>query len=98
MILASADGYFGGEIVPPHFTERVEAGKFFVWPLMAMLWAFDVEAVARRSLMVDWIRDCSNQREALIKIYMEREELGIIRRSENLPRHEDMRVEGGMWQ
>lgn len=92
MILASAEGYFGGEEIPPLFDGRVKEGRFFVWPLMAMLWAFDVDKVAQRSMMVDWIRDCETPRQALLAIYQNRMELGYTRTPiEDLPRHEDIR-------
>lgn len=91
MILSAAEGYFGGAVVPPHLPQRLATEKFFIWPLMAMLWAFDVEKVAARSLMLDWIRDCTRQQEALVQIHLKRHELGIIRAIENLPCHEEMR-------
>jgi hypothetical protein len=30
----------------------------FLWPLMAVFWGFDVDCVARRSLIAKWIVDC----------------------------------------
>lgn len=93
MILSSAEGYFGGETVPPIMPDRIQAGSFFIWPLMAMLWAFDVDKVAERSLIVDWIKGGQTQMECMMQIYIERDKLGK-RPIENLPRHEDMRGHG----
>jgi hypothetical protein len=93
MIVSSTEGYFGGDTIPPIMEDRLQQGSFFIWALMAMLWAFDVEKVAERSLMVDWIKDCQNPIEAMMQIYIERDKHGK-RPIENLPRHEDMRGHG----
>lgn len=90
MILAAGEGYFGGETVPDYLANRVKEGEFFIWHLMAMLWAFDVDKVAERSLMVDWIQGAQTQMECLMQIYIQRDLYGK-REIENLPRHEDMR-------
>jgi len=93
MILSSVTGHFGGDSVPPPLVEtRVKADKLFVWPLMAMLWAFDVDRVAARSQIAKWIRDCETTLDAYVALEKGREALGDNLRSvENLPRHEDMR-------
>ena len=57
-IASAVDGWFGRNEVPPVLQQRVRPGQLFLWPLMAMLWAFDVETVARRSLIATWIREC----------------------------------------
>ena len=44
-ITSAVDGYFGMEQVPPILRGRVEPGQLYLWPLMAVLWAFDVETV-----------------------------------------------------
>jgi hypothetical protein len=56
-ILAAAQGSFGHEL-PEILRQsgRVLQGETFLWPLMSVLWAFDVRAVARRSLVVSWIQ------------------------------------------
>jgi hypothetical protein len=91
MILSSVAGHFGGEVVPAYFPDRIGVSPFYIWPLMAILWGFDVEKVAQRSLMVNWIRDCGSPMECTMQIYIQRDQLGIRRKVENLPRHEDMR-------
>ncbi|MDI1430782.1 DUF1152 domain-containing protein [Polyangium sorediatum] len=90
-ILSAAEGHFGGESVPPALRNRVSPGRFFVWPLMAMIWAFDVEVVARRSKIVGWIHDCTTVRDCHLALGRGRASLAEgPREVENLPRQEDM--------
>jgi len=90
-ILAAGRGHYGGEIIPPELETRVRAGQFFVWPLMAMVFAFDVEAVARRSRIVSWIRDCKSVHDCYDALHAGRAALEEGTRAlENLPRQEDM--------
>jgi len=90
-ILSAAEGHFGGEHVPPALKSRVSPGRFFVWPLMAMIWAFDVEAVARRSKIVGWIGDCTTVRDCHLALRRGRAMLAEGPRAvENLPRQEEM--------
>ena len=90
-ILAAAEGHFGGEVIPPSLTHRVRPGKFFLWPLMAILWAFDVDSVARRSLLVGWLEPCRTFRECHYALVNGRASLPEGPRAiENLPLHEDM--------
>lgn len=93
-ILSATEGCFGGDEVPPVLASRVRPGGFFVWPLMAMLWAFDVTAVARRSRIVEWIADCTTPREALLAVAHRRAQMGL-RPVEDLPRHVTMRNPDG---
>ena len=91
-IASAVEGHFGMGKIPPLLSERVGPGELFLWPLMAMLWAFDAEAVARRSLITDWIRDCETVPECFRALKAGRDQLGHQLRSvENFPRHEDMR-------
>jgi hypothetical protein len=76
--------------VPPLLRGRVRPGQAFLWPLMAVLWAFDVEAVARRSLTVSWIRECRSVAECYAALSAGRQARGV-RPVENLPSHEEMR-------
>ncbi|MEO1441014.1 MAG: DUF1152 domain-containing protein [Chloroflexota bacterium] len=92
MILASAEGYFGGAVVPPLLEDRLKPDGFFLWPLTPMLWAFDVKAVAERSLIADWIKDRQTPQQCAIAIAHGRAEIDI-RPVENFPRHEDMRFD-----
>ena len=78
--------------MPPVLEERVQPGELFFWPLMAVLWGFDVEAVARRSLIGSWIRDCRSVSECYDELHKGRSTLGTkLREVENFPRHEEMR-------
>jgi hypothetical protein len=90
-IVSAAEGWFGSATVPPIVGRRVEPGQLFLWPLMAVLWGFDVEAVARRSLIARWIVDCPSFAACHDAFFTGRAELGKgIRPVENLPRHEDI--------
>lgn len=64
----------------------------FLWPLMATLWAFDVEKVAQRSLIAGWIRDCETVFECHEALERGRRRLGERRREvEELPVHVEWR-------
>lgn len=91
-IASAIEGCFGREEVPPVLQERVCPGELFLWPLMAALWAFDIETVARRSLISNWIRDCQAVSDCEAALHAGRRALGAsLRDVENLPRHEEMR-------
>jgi hypothetical protein len=90
-IVSATEGWFGLE-VPPMLSERVEPGELFLWPLMAMLWAFDAEVVAERSLMTGWIRNCETVSECYQAVINGRENLETgVRNVEDLPHREEMR-------
>jgi hypothetical protein len=93
MILAAGEGHFGGEHVPELLRSRVRRGRFFLWPLMPMLWALDVNKVAARSKMVQWIRECDSPLQCMVAVAEGRRKL-TLRGVENLPLHEDMRFDG----
>ncbi len=85
-------GWFGRDAVPPLLQQRVQPGELFIWPLMAVLWGFDVETVARRSLIGSWVRDCRSVIECYAALHAGRSALGPkLRDVENFPRHEEMR-------
>jgi hypothetical protein len=89
---SAIQGWFGRDAVPPVLAPRVQPGELFFWPLMAVLWGFDVEAVARRSLIGKWIRHCRSVPECYAELHKGRSALGTkLRDVENLPRHEEMR-------
>jgi len=89
---SAIQGWFGKDLIPPALEQRVQPGELFLWPLMAILWAFDVETVAKRSLIVQWIRECRTVPECYDALRNERRALGGKQRDiENLPRHEEMR-------
>jgi hypothetical protein len=91
-IASAVEGCFGRDEVPLVLQERVQPGQLFLWPLMAVLWGFDVETVARRSLIANWIRECQTVPDCYTAVLQGRAELGAgLRDVENLPRHEEMR-------
>ena len=90
-IASAVEGWFGGEEVAPIVGHRVSPGELFVWPLMAVLWGFDVETVARRSLIAGWIRGCETVAACHDAYFAARVAFGAkLRGIENLPRHEEM--------
>jgi hypothetical protein len=92
LILAAGEGEYG-MIVPKHSGEsvlflssvvlicysggRVREGSAYVWPLMNMLWAFDVDAVAARSWTVGWIREAKSHDESQMMLMIERRKIKI---------------------
>eukprot|EP01127_Copromyxa_protea_P017470 TRINITY_DN531_c0_g1_i2.p1 TRINITY_DN531_c0_g1~~TRINITY_DN531_c0_g1_i2.p1 ORF type:complete len:347 (-),score=44.36 TRINITY_DN531_c0_g1_i2:236-1276(-) len=56
-LVAAIEGDFGYS-VPDSCKERVRTNNLYLWPMMAMMWAFDPEVVAKRSLVSQWIQDC----------------------------------------
>jgi hypothetical protein len=92
-IASAIEGWFGRDVVPPLIRGRVGVGELFLWPLMAILWGFDVNAVASRSLIAKWILACGSVRECTDAFHAARQKLGaLLRDVENFPRHEDMRA------
>jgi hypothetical protein len=91
-IAAAAEGRFGHDSIPPLLPDRVNEGDLYLWPLMAVLWAFDVKKVAERSLIADWIGECQTVAECYEALESGRRSLGTrLRGVENIPRHEDAR-------
>lgn len=91
-ISSAVEGWFGRQEVPPVLQDRVNPGELFLWPLMAVLWGFDVETVARRSLIAKWIRGCHTVQDCHVAFQTGRSQLGAaVRNVENLPTHEEMR-------
>jgi len=104
LVVAATKGYYGFDLPKDEEEEpssvnvglqtRVRTGSTFVWPLMGMLFAFDVDVVVERSLIAKWIgekrtvTDCyTAMREGRARLKKE----GKIRGVENLPTHEQMR-------
>lgn len=52
-VVAAGEGRFGDY----HATPRTEGSKLFINPLMSMYWCFEVDAVARRCLYLDYLKD-----------------------------------------
>ena len=63
-IIASANGWFGDR----HPTSRTEGSQLFLNALMAQYWAFDLNAVARRNLYLDQIRDTESYHDLSLRI------------------------------
>ena len=89
---SAVQGWFGRDEVPPMLEQRVQPGELFFWPLMAVLWGFDIDEVARRSSIAQWVRDCRSVNECHAEVHKNRHALGTkLRKVENLQRHEEMR-------
>ena len=95
MIIAATEGYYGGGEVPPMLTPKLSVGDaFYVWPLMSCLWAFEIEVVARRSLIAKWIADKTSVSECYRAISEGRRAmLSALRQVEDLPRQNAMASE-----
>lgn len=52
-VVAAGEGRFGDY----HPTPRTEGTELFINPLMAMYWGFELDAVARRCLYLDYLKD-----------------------------------------
>lgn len=63
-IASAVRGRFGDH----HATARTTGSALFINPLMAMYWAFDLPAVARRNLYLDRVRTTQTYRELTLAI------------------------------
>ncbi len=63
-IIASIAGNFGDV----HTTKRTEGSELFINPLMGLFWSFRLEAVARRNLYLDEIRNTDTIEEVALGI------------------------------
>lgn len=94
-ILAASEGRFGTRDLTPDLLLRTRGAEtLFLWPIMAQIWAFDVGAVAKRSIICSIVRDSSSTQETLQRLRYVRAQLGV-RPVENLPRHEDIAHDKG---
>eukprot|EP01006_Ploeotia_vitrea_P040980 TRINITY_DN66476_c7_g1_i1.p1 TRINITY_DN66476_c7_g1~~TRINITY_DN66476_c7_g1_i1.p1 ORF type:complete len:361 (-),score=38.76 TRINITY_DN66476_c7_g1_i1:418-1461(-) len=94
LIIAAGNGYFGFE-VPPSVGGRVREGESFIWALMAMFFAFDLEKVVERSLLSKAIGECESYlacNQAMNEMRKKLKQEGKLRNIENLPTHEAMRA------
>jgi hypothetical protein len=80
-IKSAIQGWFGFDNVPPELQTRVTPGELFISPLMAMLWGFNVEHVANRSLISKWICNCETVQDCHTALNRNRNALGSNRRS-----------------
>ncbi len=79
-IVSAIQGNFGDY----HRTERTQSSKLFISPLMSLMWAFDLMAVAHRNLYLDKIEQARNTWEVLLAIEAARETIPT-RRPESIP-------------
>jgi hypothetical protein len=87
-ILAAGAGRFGPSGATAYHDGRVADGELFLWPLMAILWGFDVDAVAARSQLVAWLRTATTVEDCHAALRAGRAALGDrLREIEDLPRH-----------
>jgi hypothetical protein len=63
-IISAVTGVFGNH----HATKRTEGSELFINPLMAIYWAFQLDAVARRNLYLDRIGNTSTYHELSLAI------------------------------
>jgi hypothetical protein len=70
-IISAINGWFGDH----HATRRTEGSQLFINPLMAIYWGFELEAVARRNLYLDQIRDTVSYQQLSMAIERFRAEL-----------------------
>ena len=70
-IASAIEGRFGDY----HRTERTRESTLFINPLMSILWTFDLQAVARRSLYLKGIEDTVNIAEVVATILAFRESI-----------------------
>jgi hypothetical protein len=63
-ILSAIEGRFGDY----HATYRTEGSELFINPLMGLYWTFDLEAVVRRNLYIDRIRDTESYMDVTMAI------------------------------
>jgi len=108
LIIASGKGHYGFDLpkskknsegsdknsVDVELEKRVKPGAAFVWPLMSMLFAFDVDVVVKRSLISKWIKEEETVNSCYYAMRRERlklEDEKLLRGIENLPTHEQMR-------
>jgi hypothetical protein len=63
-IASAIEGQFGDF----HRSHRTRSSKLFISPLMALLWMFDLEAVAKRNLYLNTLYETETNREVLLTI------------------------------
>ncbi len=68
-IASAIQGHFGDY----HRNHRTQSSKLFINPLMSLLWAFDLAAVARRNLYLDRLADTETIRDVHLAIESFRE-------------------------
>jgi len=105
LIISSGKGYFGFDLpksgnkkdvagdVDVGLQTRVRGNTAFVWPLMSILFAFNVDVVCQRSYIASWIKEEKTVDGCYKALQMGRHKLAQenkLRVVENLPKHQDM--------
>jgi hypothetical protein len=87
---AAVEGSAFGFAFPEELDGRMRGGirprnsRLFVWPLMAMLFAFDIDKVSARSQVVRWIQDANTVADNM-RLFARGREAVTIRPVEELP-------------
>jgi hypothetical protein len=87
---AAVEGSAYGFAFPEELNSRMRGGNrpaqsgLFVWPLMAMLFAFDIDKVAARSQVVRWLQDANTSMENM-RLFARGREAVTIRPVEEFP-------------
>lgn len=63
-IVSAVEGHFGDH----HRTRRTQSSRLFISPLMTLLWAFDLTAVARRNLYLSKLENTRSTWDVLLAI------------------------------
>lgn len=88
---AAIRGWYGYEDVPVELRDRVRSGELFFWPIMSILWGFDVVSVKQRSLICGWIEQSESLEAQQRDFRAGRAALGDKRRGvENFPTLHDI--------
>lgn len=91
-IISAAEGYYGGDTVPPALSRKLtEKSRFHIWPLMSMIFGFDLPAVATRSRMPQWLARTDNLVESYKAISAGRNSFSELKSLEYLPDPEEMK-------
>lgn len=78
------DGIFG-EFGNFHRTERTAGSELFIYPLMGLYWAFNLEGIAKRNLYLEHIRNTQTAWEVRAAIEVFRSNLATIKTWKGLP-------------
>jgi hypothetical protein len=84
IVAAAAGGYYGADVVPPALARRVAPGTLFLWPLMAYHFAFAVQAMCERSLLIPELLKCDDVAAMYRALEIVRQR-GALRAWEHLP-------------
>lgn len=91
-ILASIAGSYANQKSEHLPFADSEEHRYYIWPLMSVLWAFNIDTVVKRSLIPNAIRNMTTVPEIWQSITDMRKGISEnIFAVENFPRHEEMR-------